>query len=77
MHVVLIGAELEENLALRYLASALETRRHTFELAAFDRASDEKAVIDAVLRARPPGRRDVDDVPVSGARVRRARASSA
>ncbi len=28
MHVVLIGAELEENLGLRYMASALE-ERHT------------------------------------------------
>ncbi|MBI2391998.1 MAG: cobalamin B12-binding domain-containing protein [Deltaproteobacteria bacterium] len=54
MHVVLIGAELEENLALRYLAAALEARGHTFELAPFDRAGDEQAVIDAVLRARPP-----------------------
>ena len=53
MHVVLIGAELEENLALRYLAAALEARGHSFELATFDRESDTQAVIAAVLRARP------------------------
>jgi radical SAM superfamily enzyme YgiQ (UPF0313 family) len=53
MHVVLIGAELEENLALRYLASALEAHGHSSELARFDRETDTQAVVDAVRKAAP------------------------
>ena len=30
MHVLLVGAELEENLALRYLASAVKGAGHSF-----------------------------------------------
>ncbi|MBI4956271.1 MAG: radical SAM protein [Myxococcales bacterium] len=53
MHVVLVGAELEENLALRYLAAALKGAGHTFELVAFDRPAQQAGVVAAVLRARP------------------------
>lgn len=53
MHVVLVGAELEENLALRYLASALEAHGHSSELARFDRETDTRAVVDAVRKAAP------------------------
>jgi radical SAM superfamily enzyme YgiQ (UPF0313 family) len=53
MHVLLVGAELEENLALRYLASALEARGHTFALATFDRPADAPEVLEAV-RAQAP-----------------------
>lgn len=53
MHVLLVGAELEENLALRYLASALRARGHSFALARFDRPEDAATVIAAV-RGRTP-----------------------
>ena len=53
MHVLLVGAELEENLALRYLAAALEKRGHRASFATFDRASDGPTVLDAVARETP------------------------
>jgi anaerobic magnesium-protoporphyrin IX monomethyl ester cyclase len=53
MQVLLVGAELEENLALRYLASALEARGHTCTFASFDRSADRNAVVEAVKRERP------------------------
>ena len=53
MHVLLVGAELEENLALRYLASALEASGHTTAFTTFDRASDAAAVIAAAKREKP------------------------
>ncbi len=53
MHVLLVGAELEENLALRYLASAVKGAGHTFELAAFDHPRQTADVV-AAATARPP-----------------------
>jgi radical SAM superfamily enzyme YgiQ (UPF0313 family) len=53
MHVLLVGAELEENLALRYLASAVKGAGHTFELAAFDHPRQTADVV-AAAKARPP-----------------------
>jgi radical SAM superfamily enzyme YgiQ (UPF0313 family) len=53
MHVLLVGAELEENLALRYLAAALEKRGHRASFATFDRPSDVPAVLDVVQREMP------------------------
>ncbi len=53
MHVLLVGAELEENLALRTLASALEASGHGFALATFDRSADTAAVLEAVRREAP------------------------
>lgn len=53
MHVLLVGAELEENLALRYLASALEARGHRASFATFDRADDTRAVVRTVTEQRP------------------------
>jgi radical SAM superfamily enzyme YgiQ (UPF0313 family) len=53
MHVLLAGAELEENLALRYLAAALEAEGHTVDLAPFENAAQAPAVIAAATR-RPP-----------------------
>ena len=55
MHVVLVGAELEENLALRYLAGALERAGHRATLVVFDaprdveRAAREIAASDAPI----------------------------
>lgn len=53
MHVLLVGAEIEENLALRYLASSLARAGHGYELATFDRASDTDAVVEAAMRGSP------------------------
>jgi radical SAM superfamily enzyme YgiQ (UPF0313 family) len=53
MHVLLVGAELEENLALRYLAAALDRAGHTSELVTFDGPQHEDAVVAAVVRAKP------------------------
>ncbi|MCC6553966.1 MAG: cobalamin-dependent protein [Polyangiaceae bacterium] len=53
MHVLLVGAELEENLALRYLAASLEASGHTVDFATFDRAADAPGVLAALAR-RPP-----------------------
>lgn len=54
MHVLLVGAELEENLAVRYLAAALERAGHTAELAPFANPEEQPGVLDRA-RARPPG----------------------
>lgn len=40
MHVVLVGAEFEENLAVRYLWGALEAAGHRVQLIVFNRRSD-------------------------------------
>ncbi|MBK7584105.1 MAG: cobalamin-dependent protein [Myxococcales bacterium] len=53
MRVLLVGSELEENLALRYLASALEAAGHTPELAAFSSAGDSDEVLAAARRSKP------------------------
>ncbi len=53
MDVLLVGAELEENLALRYLASALEAAGHTPHFATFNGPGDTGDVLDAVARTRP------------------------
>ncbi len=49
MHVALVGAELEENLAVRYLRAALEAEGHTVTQIDFDRPSDiERAAAQIV-----------------------------
>jgi radical SAM superfamily enzyme YgiQ (UPF0313 family) len=53
MDVLLVGAELEENLALRYLASSLEAAGHRPHFATFDDASQTAAVVAEALRIRP------------------------
>ncbi|MCL2779536.1 MAG: B12-binding domain-containing radical SAM protein [Polyangiaceae bacterium] len=53
MEVLLVGAELEENLALRYLAAALENGGHTARFATFDRPADTDQVLEAVRVERP------------------------
>jgi len=40
MNIILIGAELEENLGLNYMASALEKRSHDVKVIAFNSESD-------------------------------------
>ena len=53
MRVLLVGSELEENLAIRYLASALEAAGHQAELAAFSGVDDTAEVVHAMRRTSP------------------------
>jgi len=53
MDVLLVGAELEENLALRYLAAALEAAGHRPHFATFDNEGDTADVLATAARVRP------------------------
>ncbi len=53
MHVALIGAELEENLGLRYMASALEQRGHTSTIVPFNEEADIPYVVSQVIGMAP------------------------
>ena len=53
MRAVLIGSELEENLAIRYLASSLETAGHEVSLAPFSGTDDTQDVLAEVARTAP------------------------
>ncbi|MFO0590439.1 MAG: radical SAM protein [Polyangiaceae bacterium] len=53
MRILLVGAELEENLALRSLAAVLEPAGHTVTLAGFAKAADADAVLAAVRATTP------------------------
>jgi hypothetical protein len=51
--VALVGAEYEENLSLRYLASALERAGFSAAVVPFNRAEDLPTVVEAVLHVDP------------------------
>lgn len=53
MKIALVGAELEENLGLRYIASSLEKRGHTADIIPFNEAGDIDAVVRTVLATAP------------------------
>jgi radical SAM superfamily enzyme YgiQ (UPF0313 family) len=53
MDVLLVGAELEENLALRYLGASLRRSGHTPHYVKFDSAADTEGVIRAMQRVQP------------------------
>jgi radical SAM superfamily enzyme YgiQ (UPF0313 family) len=53
MHVVLIGAELEENLGLRYMASALEERHHKATILPFNEEREIEKVVGQTIALRP------------------------
>jgi radical SAM superfamily enzyme YgiQ (UPF0313 family) len=53
MHVLLVGAELEENLALRYLAAALQGAGHSVDFARFDHEGHTDEVLATLARAAP------------------------
>lgn len=53
MRVLLIGAEVEENLAIRYLAAAVERGGHEAGIAAFSNHDDRESVLAAVRTLRP------------------------
>lgn len=53
MKVALVGAELEENLGIRYMASSLEARGHQAEIIPFNSESDIENVMRTVLSRSP------------------------
>lgn len=53
MKVALVGAELEENLGLRYMASSLENKGHQAELIPFNSEYDTSSVVQQVVAAKP------------------------
>jgi hypothetical protein len=53
MRVVLVGAELEENIGLRYMASALEASGHTADIVPFDAGRDAAATVRQALALGP------------------------
>jgi radical SAM superfamily enzyme YgiQ (UPF0313 family) len=53
MHIVLIGAELEENLGLRYMASALEEQSHTATILPFNEEREIQKVVSQTISLRP------------------------
>lgn len=48
MRVALVGAELEENLGIRYMASALEHKGHQVEIVPFNTEYDVKSTVERV-----------------------------
>ncbi len=53
MKVALIGAELEENLGLRYMASSLEKQYHQVEIIPFNCDDDTDSVVRSVTAFQP------------------------
>src|SRR5271165_4677427 len=53
MKVALIGAELEENLGLRYIASSLESKGHTVAIVPFNSEQDTESAIRQSLAFGP------------------------
>ena len=53
MKVALVGAELEENLGLRYMASSLERDSHEVVIVPFNSSHDIKAAVEEVCRFGP------------------------
>lgn len=54
MHVVLVGAEFEENLAVRYLRGALEAAGHEVTTVVFNEASDSERAAQEITAANAP-----------------------
>jgi len=53
MNVALIGAELEENLAIRYIASSLEACGHNIEIVPFNSEHDTESAVRQTLAFEP------------------------
>ena len=53
MNVALIGAELEENLALRYIASSLEACGHNVDIVPFNSEQDAESAVRQTLAFEP------------------------
>lgn len=52
-HIAFVGPEIEENLSLRYLASALAAHGHTSDIVPFNQDADFAPAIDAILEKQP------------------------
>ena len=53
MKIALVGAELEENLGLRYIASSLEANKHQAQIIPFNSNYDLPKVIQDILNFNP------------------------
>ena len=53
MKVAIVGAELEENLGIRYMASSLESRGHVVEIVPFNSECDILDVVRKVILLTP------------------------
>jgi len=51
--VALVGPEIEENLSLRYLCSALARHGHQTDIVAFNNDADFAVAIETILTAKP------------------------
>ena len=60
MRVVLVGAELEENIGLRYMASSLEANGHVADIVPFNVGRDAAGAVRQTLALGPGRRRPVD-----------------
>lgn len=53
MNIALVGAELEENLGLRYIAAALEKAGHSITVVPFNSATDTRSVVRQIVEVSP------------------------
>lgn len=53
MKIALLGAELEENLGLRYIASSLEAQNHIVKIIAFNSESDLPSAVSSLIDFDP------------------------
>ncbi|HLN88981.1 MAG TPA: radical SAM protein, partial [Candidatus Binatia bacterium] len=53
MKIALVGAELEENLGLRYMASSLEANKHQTQIISFNSNYDQPKVVQEILNFNP------------------------
>jgi len=53
MNVALVGAELEENLGLRYIASSLEAHGHSVAIIPFNSAQDTQSAVQQTIAFAP------------------------
>lgn len=53
MNIALVGAELEENLGLRYIASSLESKGHRIAIVPFNSEQDTEKAIEQTLAFAP------------------------
>ena len=53
MKIALVGAEIEENLGLRYMASSLEANEHQTQIISFNSNHDQPKVVQEILNFNP------------------------
>ena len=53
MKIALVGAELEENLGLRYIAASLEAHKHQTQVIPFNSNYDQAKVVQDILNFTP------------------------